>query len=112
MSPRDPRLFFFPGAHPHKSNTDQAGVMTHNRKFSFHLPHRDTYGRKVLTIAAICAMAASHAAGQVSAASLSGSVTDPSGAALANATVSVLDTDTGASQKTATTPKAHLPLQR
>jgi len=57
----------------------------------------------LLSLAAICVLAVVPASAQVTAASLSGAVTDPSGAALPNAIVTTLNTETGASQTKTTT---------
>lgn len=74
-----------------------------DRKFSLLPPHRSSRIGKLLSLAAVCALALVPAGAQVTAASLSGSVTDPSGAALPNATVTALNTGTGASQTRTTT---------
>src|ERR1700730_13195770 len=49
----------------------------------------------VLVILAIASLSASQASAQVTGATLSGTVTDPSGAAIANAQVSILNKSTG-----------------
>jgi hypothetical protein len=77
--------------------------MTFDWKFSLLHPHRYSQMGKSLALAAICALSLVPAGAQVTAASLSGSVTDPSGAALPNATVTALNTGTGASQTATTT---------